>query len=104
MATPLQLSLSTGVARFARGESCKVTSYSIYNPNTGAAYVQLFDTLIAPTVGTTVAKWSIGVPAGATVPLTDADAYFRDGLWAAATTGTSTGATASAVDVSFGIS
>lgn len=104
MATPIQLALSTGVAKFACGQSCKVTSYSVYNPNTGAAYIQFFDTLVGPIVGTTVAKWSVAVPAASTTGLRTEDIYFRDGLWCAATTAATTGATTTGVDVSLGIS
>ncbi len=112
MATPVQIALSTGAAKFVRGQSCKLTSYSVYNPNTGPVYIQFFDTLLGPTVGTTVPVWALGVgvasATGAAAPtvtgLVPADIYFSQGLWVAATTGTLTGATAAGVDVSFGIS
>jgi len=103
MATPIQIALSTGAAKFVFGGSGKVTSYSVYNPNTGAAYIQFFDTLLGPTVGGTTPKWSVAIPAATTTQLRTEDVYFRDGLWLAATTAATTGATATGVDVSLGI-
>jgi hypothetical protein len=87
---------------------CKLYDYSIYNAAAAASYVSFYDTAIAPTVGTTVPKWQVGLTTlgNAQMPLQDnAGVYFKDGLWVAATT-TSSGssAPASALAVSLGIS
>jgi hypothetical protein len=85
LATPIQI----------RGTSCDVCGYHIFNASNATAFVQFYDSAIAPTVGTTVAKWCVGIPTvqQAFMPLPVAGLLFRDGLWIAATT-TASGNTA----------
>jgi hypothetical protein len=90
MATPVLVNGATGVAEtaiFVRGESCDVQAYHLYNGSNALAFVQFFDTA-APTVGTTVPKWSIGIPTlvHAFMSFPVAGLYFQGGLWVAATT------------------
>jgi hypothetical protein len=90
------------------GAGCKLYDYDIYNAAAAASYVSFYDTAIAPTVGTTVPKFQVGLATLTTKTLGAQDAggiYFKDGLWVAATT-TSSGssAPASALAVSLGIS
>ncbi len=105
MPTPVQINdltvAASSGARFVKGESCRLTAFSVGNPNTGPVYIQCFDSLIGPTVGTTVPKWSLFVPTGGVSNLAT-DVYFRDGLWVAAST-TDDGSTAptTAVNASF---
>lgn len=74
-----------------------------YNPNASAAYVQLFDTTGAVTLGTTTPKMSIGIPATQHVSV-QVGAAFLAGIKVAATT-TATGSTApsAALDCNFAI-
>ena len=61
--------------------------YQLYNPNSIAVYVQLFDVNATPTVGTTVPDLSLAFP-----PQTAANfesnygTYFERGIWMAITT------------------
>lgn len=110
MATPFLVNGMTGVLAtpiFVSGP-CKVFDYSIYNAAAAASYVSFYDSAIAPTVGTTVPKWQVGLTTLGNAQLgaqDNAGIYFKDGLWVAATT-TSNGssAPASALAVSLGIS
>lgn len=91
MASPVLVNGATGVLATpiqVRGEGCNLAGYHIYNPSNAAAYVQFFDTVLAPTVGTTVPVWSIGITTltNASMNLPVAGLYFRSGLWVAATT------------------
>ncbi len=110
MPTPVQVNGSTGVLATAlqvRGGACNVTAYQINNPSTGAGYVQLFDTMIGPTVGTTQATWTIFVPTGGQANLAfsvPGGLFFSQGLWVAATTGAQTGAPGSALQVNLAMS
>src|SRR5262245_60278185 len=97
MATPVLVNGYTGVlatAIYVRGRDCNVLGYHIYNASDAVAYVQFYDTQ-APTVGTTVAKWAIGIPTltHAFMPFPIAGLFFKGGLWIAATT-TASGSTA----------
>ena len=90
MATPVLVNGVTGVAEtaiFVRGRSCDVQAYHIYNSSNATAFVQFFDTA-APTVGTTVPKWSVPIPTlvHAFMSFPVAGLYFSGGLWVAATT------------------
>jgi hypothetical protein len=110
MSQPVLVNGMTGVLAtpiFVSGP-CKLSDYSIYNAAAAASYVSFYDTILAPTVGTTVPKWQVGVTTLGNAQLADAGRegiFFRDGLWVAATT-TSSGssAPASALAVSLGIS
>lgn len=78
-----------------------VFGFSIYNPNTSAIYVQVFDALSADvTLGTTAAKCVIGIPAssGVSMSLTK-PLEMAKGISAAATTtpGGATGPTSGVV-------
>lgn len=94
MSTPVLVNGATGVsstAIFVREQDCRLNGFTIYNPSNAAAYVQFFDmpASTAPTVGTTVPKWSVGVPtvAALSVPYIAGDGlFFTGGLWVAATT------------------
>lgn len=108
MATPVLVNGITGTATgatFVRGASCKLLGFTAFNPSTGTAYLQMFDAIEKPVVGTTAPKWSVGIPTAQTVNLADLDLYFNLGLWVAATT-TATGATGAttAMDASFEMS
>lgn len=78
--------------------------YYIYNPNTSVAYIQIFDTATGSiTVGTTVPKLSIGIPASSAANLnSDQGIAFATAICVAATT-TATGASApsTALDCNF---
>ena len=92
--------LSTTVKTVRAGNGA-LAFLSCYNPNAAVAYVQLFDTAGAVTLGTTLPKLSIGVPAtqSSSFPI---GAAFLAGIKAAATT-TATGSTApaTALDCNF---
>jgi len=107
MATPVLVngvSGVTGTAANVRAMSCDVEQFAIYNPNTGAVFVQLFDMPSGaqlPTLGSTVPKYSFGVgPTGALhSSFTVSGLRFEGGLWVAATTtvGGATGPTTAVV-------
>jgi hypothetical protein len=91
MATPVLVDGFTGVLAtplFVRGPSCDLVGYHIYNPSNATAFVHFYDSTAAPSVGTTVSVWAIGIPtleqAFMTFPV--AGLFFRNGLWVAATT------------------
>ncbi|SRR5579885_1944922 len=80
-------------------------SYYCYNPNASVAYVQIYDTSGAITVGTTTPKWSIGIPAtsAANLGLPQNGLGFANALKVAATTGaTNSTAPGTALDCNFG--
>lgn len=92
MASPLVVNELTGVQGtpiFVRGGACNIQGYHIYNPSNAAAFVSFYDTLVAPTVGTTVPKW-VGVLPTLTNSSHDfaqpAGIFFGLGLWVAAAT------------------
>ena len=91
-----------GVLASATG---KLMSYYIYNPNSSAAYVQIFDvaTTGGVTVGTTVPKWSVAIPATSAANLGGLNMAFSNGIQVAATT-TAKGSSApsTALDCNFG--
>ena len=91
MAAPILVNGVTGVLAtpiFVAGP-CKLYDYDIYNSAAAASFVSFYDTLLAPTVGTTVPKWQVGLATLTTKTLGAQDVagiFFRDGLWIAATT------------------
>lgn len=92
MASPVLVNGLSGVQAtpiFVRGEKVNVQGYHIYNPSNAAAFVSFYDSLIAPTVGTTVPVWQ-GVLPTLTNSSHDfaqpAGIYFGTGLWVAAAT------------------
>lgn len=92
MATPVLVNGLTGVQatpKFVRGSACNIEGYHIYNPSNAAAFVSFYDTLVAPTVGTTVPVWQ-GVLPTLTNSSHDfaqpAGLTFLIGLWVAAAT------------------
>lgn len=110
MATPFQPGGNAGVtntAIFVRQGPVRLFSIGIYNPAAAATFVQLFDTLAAPTVGTTVPILQFGLN---TLTARDVVAppdgwLFQNGLWIAASTtagGAVAPATAVNVDLGFG--
>ena len=94
------LTNSSVTVKAAAGE---LGAYHCLNPNTSAAYVQVFDTAGAVTVGTTTPVLSLGLPAssGGNLEWT-MGLHFANAIKVAATT-TATGATApaTAVDCNF---
>lgn len=110
MATPVLVNGTTGLLATAlqvRGQSCNLLGYHIYNPSNATAYIQFFDSLLGPTVGTTVPVWSIGIPTltSTFMPVDVNGIFFSLGLWVAATT-TAGGSSApnAAVNVNLGMS
>ena len=110
MATPVLVNGMTGVnatPQFVAGP-CKLYDYSVFNAAAATSFISFYDTVLAPTVGTTVPKWQIGLTTLGTVQLAVQDVaglYFKDGLWVAATT-TAAGNTnpATPVVISLGMS
>ena len=103
--TPTMVSgVGSGVLT-VKGTSCILDSYYIYNPNSSVTYLQLFDAATATTVslGSTVPKHSIGIPATSAANLAEVALQFLNGLKIAATTtaGGSTGPT-TGIDCNFG--
>lgn len=109
MASPTLVNGVSGVlatAIFVRGESCNVQGYHCYNPSNAVAFVNFYDEA-APTVGTTVPKWQVGIPTltNAWIDLQPAGLFFKNGLWvAAATTVNGNTAPSAAVVVSLAMS
>lgn len=110
MASPVLVNGTSGLlatAIFVSGP-CKIFDYDIYNAAAAASYVNFYDTAIAPTVGTTVPKYQVGLATLASKTLGVQDGgglYFKDGLWmAATTTAAGSSAPASALTVSLGLS
>jgi hypothetical protein len=100
----LKSALSTTVSQVV-GAAATLTSYYCFNPNTSVAYVQIHDIATAGgvTLGTTVPKWSIGIPASGGANLAGLALSFAAGIQVAATT-TSGGSSApsTALDCNFG--
>ncbi len=92
MAQPVLVNGTTGVnatPQFVSGPGAKLYDYNIFNAAAATSFISFYDTLLAPTVGTTVPKWQIGVTTLGTAQLATQDVagiFFRDGLWVAATT------------------
>lgn len=98
----LQNALSTTV-KSIKASAGTLGSYYCWNPNAAVAYVQIFDAS-SVTLGTTVPKWSIGIPPTGAANLEMAvGLHFGTAIQVAATT-TATGLTAnaSALDCNFG--
>lgn len=97
--------LSTTVKGVLASTAGKLMSYYCYNPNATVAYVQIFDiaTTGGVTLGTTVPKWSIAIPATSAANLSGLNIAFAAGIQVAATT-TAKGLTApgTALDCNFG--
>lgn len=88
---------ATGATQFVRGGPCVLSAWTIGNPNTGAEYVQFFDTLATPTAGTDIPVMSLPFPAATGPAITQqCNTFFKNGLWIAATT-TATGPTGAAI-------
>ncbi len=92
MASPVLVNGLSGVQGtpiFVRGEKVNVQAYHIYNPSNAAAFVSFYDTLVAPTVGTTVPAWMAVLPTLTNASLDfgqPAGIFFKEGLWVAAAT------------------
>lgn len=104
MATPVLVNGYTGVQATAiqvAGNDCTLYGYHIFNASNAVAYVQFYDfpASVAPTVGTTVAKWVVTVPTleQAFMPASYASLFFKGGLWIAATTAVNGSSNPSAV-------
>jgi hypothetical protein len=110
MASPVLVNGYSGVSStpiFVRSQSDNVLGYHIFNASNATAFVQFYDTQAAPTVGTTVAVWCIGIPTltHAFLPFQVAGLYFSSGIWIAATTTASgSGAPSAALTVNLAMS
>jgi hypothetical protein len=81
---------TTATASAAAG---KFGGYMFNNPNTGTAYIQIFDTTGAVTLGTTTPTFVVPIPAGASANIEFTNGIaITNGIKAAATT-TATGST-----------
>jgi hypothetical protein len=82
-----------------KGSAGELGAYHCLNPNASAAYVQIFDTAGAVTLGSTVPVLSLGLPAsdGGNLEWT-MGIHFANGIKVAATT-TATGSTAPGTNV-----
>lgn len=108
IATPiLKNGLTNTASAVVSSTAATLKSYFVYNPNSSVAYIQIFDIATAGgvTVGTTVPKWSIGIPATSGANVAGLNLSFASGIQVAATT-TATGSTApsTALDANFGYS
>jgi len=105
MAAPILVGGTAGLTNTAvqvRGATCRVTGIYIFNPSVAVAFVQFFDTLAAPTVGTTVPVMALGtntLGSVAALELPEDGVLFQNGLWVAATT-TAGGAVAPGTNLS----
>ena len=110
MAQPVLVNGVTGVnatPQFVSGPGAKLMDFVIFNAAAATSFISFYDSAIAPTVGTTVPKWQVGITTLGTVPFPNTapdGLFFRDGLWVAATT-TSAGNTnpATPVVISLGV-
>jgi hypothetical protein len=93
-ATPFSYLAQTTTVRTVKTTPGSFKGYMVYNPNATVAYIQMFDTAGAVTLGTTAPTFVIPIPAtsGANV-LTDDGITLSQGLKLACTT-TATGSTA----------
>lgn len=100
----LKSGLTNSASSVVSSVAATLKSYYCYNPNATVEYVQFFDvaTAGAVTVGTTVPKWSIGIPATSAANLSGLNLSFANGIQVAATT-TASGASApgTALDCNF---
>ena len=104
MGVPVLFSALTNTVVQVRGHACVLESYSIVNPAAATTFIQMFDSLATPTLGTTVPTLSLGVPTIQSETL-QADTFFQLGLWVAATTtATGNGAPATAATVNLTMS
>lgn len=86
--------LTNSAVQVVSGGVHNLANVIVYNPNGSVEYIQLFDALIAGvTLGTTVPKMVIPIPASTTVSIPVSPVSFFTGISAAATT-TPTGSTA----------
>jgi hypothetical protein len=108
MATPLLINGLSGLSNtpiFIDGPGQKIFDIVAYNASAAAAFVHFYDSALAPTVGTSVPVFTVGLNTlvTSTIALQDVGGlFFKNGIWAAATTtlgGSSAPATALAVSV-----
>lgn len=93
-ATPFSYLAQTTTVRTVKTSPGSLRGWIVWNPNATVAYVQLFDTAEAITLGTTVPTFVLPIPATATANvLTDDGITLAKGLKMAVTT-TATGSTA----------
>jgi hypothetical protein len=103
-ATPVIADAMSTTLKVVSASAATLDSYYCYNPNATVAYVQIFDIAAGSvTLGTSVPKWSIGIPATSAGNLADINLGFATAISAAATT-TAKGLTAlgTALDCNFG--
>lgn len=84
----LKSGLTNSASSVISSQAATLKSYYCYNPNATVEYVQFFDVAAAGsvTVGTTVPKWSIGIPATSAANLANLNIAFTNGIQVAATT------------------
>lgn len=101
--TPVLIATLTNSAQTVVGSAGILTSYYVYNPNSSVAFVQIYDISGSVTVGTSVPKWSIGIPATSAANLAGLRLTFANAIKVAATT-TAGGASApsTALEANFG--
>lgn len=101
----LKSALTNSASAVVSSAAAVLSSYYIWNPNASVAYVQIYDIATAGgvTVGTTVPKWSIGIPPTSAANIAGLNLAFAAGIQVAATT-TAGGSTApgTALDCNFG--
>lgn len=101
VSTPYSKAALTNVVNTISSVAGVLTGYYIYNPNSSAAYVQIFDTSSA-TMGSTTPKWSVGIPATSAANLAGLRLNFGTAILIGAST-TFSGSTAptTGLDVNF---
>jgi hypothetical protein len=87
LSRPAFYAAQTTTVRKVRTGRTALTGWSVLNPNTTAAYIQLFDTAGPVTLGTTVPDFVICLPASSGANVLDGTGIlFENGLQLAATT------------------
>lgn len=101
--TPILANALSTTVITVNSSAAVLTSYYCYNPNSSAAYVQIFDISGTVTLGTSTPKWSIAIPATSGANLAGLSLNFANAIKVAATT-TATGSSApsTALDCNFG--
>jgi hypothetical protein len=110
MAIPVLVNGMTGVSNTpiqVRAGICKIKDIVVYNASAAVAFLSFYDSVLAPTVGTTVPVWQIGMNTLVSVPIAiqdEAGLVFNLGCWVAATTTAGgSSAPATALPVSLGM-
>jgi hypothetical protein len=103
---PLRLSALTNAVRTIKGTGGGLlNAYYLYNSDTNVIFIQFFDAAKTTdvTLGTTVPKWSIGIPGGQAANVSRLKLQFSDGIQVACTaTETGAGAPGAPANANFG--